>query len=104
MTIYQNLVTSSSVLHHLDDVDNDPWISKMVENPRVCFDVIARIYLGLERKEPATAKIPGTLFAQFLDRNADILKRFLHIALPRLQSFQQGNVTPKCQCGRGPCL
>ena len=104
VTIYQNLVTSSSQLHNLEDVDNDPWISKMVENPKVCFDVIARIYLGMQRKEPSTSKIPGTLFAQFLERNAPLIQRFLNVAMPRLQSFQPGNVTPKCQCGRGPCL
>jgi hypothetical protein len=104
VTIYQNLVTSSSQLHNLEDVDNDPWISKMVENPRVCFDVIARIYLGVQRKEPAASKIPGTLFAQFLDRNANLIQRFLSTAMPRLPSFQAGNITPRCQCGRGPCL
>jgi hypothetical protein len=103
VTIFQNLVASSSQLHHLEDVDNDPWISKMVENPRVCFDVLARIYLGVQRKEPAASKIPGTLFAQFLERNAGLFQRFLEVALPRLQSFQEGNVAPKCQCGR-PCV
>lgn len=104
VTIYQNSVTSSSRLRNLDDVDNDPWVSKMVENPRVCFDVIARIYLGVVRQEPEAVKIPGTLFAKFLERNANLLEKFLDMAVPRLQSFQQGNVTPKCQCGRGPCL
>jgi hypothetical protein len=103
VSIYQNLVASSSHLHHLDDVDNDPWIAKMVENPKVCFDVLARIYLGVQRKEAAASNIPGTHFHQFLQRNADLFERFLEVALPRLQSFQPGNIAPKCQCGR-PCV
>jgi len=100
ITLYENNVTSSSILHPIEDPDNDPWVRRMTENPKVCFDVIARIYLGVLRNDPATIHLKGTGFYDFLQRNSDLIRRFLDMAVPRLASFQEGRFTPRCACNR----
>lgn len=97
--IYNNTVTSSSVLKNLDNVDQDPYIQKMMDNPKVCFDVLSRIYLGYLRQEPATAAIHGTQFEAFLKRNEPLFSRFLDVALPVIPSFQPYRQDPYWQTG-----
>lgn len=90
IAIYANNITEPSILKNLEDPDNDLLILKMMQNPQACFDVLARIYLGIQRKEKATERIDhDSLLARYLRSQHQILDSFLDIALPRVPSFQR---------------
>ena len=89
IAIYPNNITGPSILKNLVDPDNDLLILKMMQNPQACFDVLARIYLGIRRKERSTQHIrPESLLARYLQGQHQIIDAFLEIALPRVPSFQ----------------
>lgn len=94
VTIYSNSKISSSHLQNLENVDHDPLVTKMMENPKVCFDVMARIYLGWLRNEPQASQLRGTKFLAYLNQYNDLFQRFFTVALPRLPSFQWNKVAP----------
>lgn len=101
VNLFTNMVTTPSHLHNLDDVDNDSYTQKMLENPKVCFDVLARIYLGHLRREASTVHLTGTRLLEFLERNASLFQRFLDVASTRLASFQE--YVPPHTWHRTPC-
>lgn len=89
IAVYANNVNSYSVLQNLDHPDSDLHVLKMMQYPQACFDVLARIYLGVIRREPQASKItPNTTLGRFLHLQQELLDSFLAIALPRVQSFQ----------------
>lgn len=102
VTIFPNMVSTPSQLRLPEKIDQDPYIQKMVENPKVCFDILARIYLGVLRKEPSTESLRNTQFMVFLERHKQLLDRFIEVAVPRLASFQTH--TPPSTWYRTPCV
>jgi len=89
ISLYSDTLSSATHLKNLENPSNDPWIQKMLENPKVCMDVLARIYLGMKRQEKATSRLFGTALHDFFTKNHTLFDRFLEIAVPRLQSFQE---------------
>lgn len=96
IAIYPNLITTSSVLQNLENPDHDQHVLLMLQNPSVCFDVLARIYLGWLRKETSTRYLKNSLLEKYFKSENAIFDAFLEIALPRLQSFQPNREYLKC--------
>jgi hypothetical protein len=83
-------VIESSIVINLSSpemVNNNPHIKLMLENTRACFDVLARIYLAVARKEP-NVNIKGTALEDFLQKNAYTFEKFLSNAVQTVTSFK----------------
>jgi len=104
VVIFGNTVISSSVLQNLDTPETDPFVTKMLENPNVCFDVLARIYIGVLRKEPEASAIRGTRLDNFFRRNKKLFDEYFEVALPRVPSLQYDKHPTMCSSNsRGSC-
>lgn len=88
MIHFSNLGSGPSLIKHIQNIDNNEYVSKMLENPLVCFDVIARLYLGYLRKEPTTRNFKGSKLEKYFKENQCMLDNFLNEAIPRIPSFQ----------------
>jgi len=89
ITIYSNYTLRPSQLKNLETIPSCPLIQKMLMNPKPCFDVIARLYLGLLRREPLTSYLYQNLLLQdFFKKNQEVLQQFLMLAKTKIPSFQ----------------
>lgn len=91
-------VNESSFVIHLANpstIDEDPKVQLMLQNSKACFDVLARIYLAVLRKEPGI-DLTGSRLEKFLIANSEIFFKFVNQAVRALTSFQQGNIDPIC--------
>lgn len=91
-------VIESSHVMHLDDpasIHEDRFVQLMINHPRPCFDVLARIYLAVQRNEPHIS-IQGTILDKFLQQNRQLFNLFLEHAIGAIPSFQQGRITNNC--------
>ena len=101
--LYPNYITNTSHLKNLDgkkeDLDKSVLVQRMLQNPKACFDVLARIYLGHVRKE-SNVHIQGTALFTYLEQHTQLFQEFLKIAMSKIPSFQPNrpyvpwNVTP----------
>lgn len=100
VNVYSNYITTPSIIKSLDkiDIEKDQHIGLMLDNPTPCFDVLSRIYLGFQRKEPTTQKIKGTRLEKFFQQNNTLFDSFLQQAIYRVDSFKIGYVKNKSAC------
>ena len=89
MIHFSNLGSGPSLIRNIQDIDNNEFVSKMLDNPLVCFDVIARLYLGYIRKEPTTRNFKDSKLEKYFKENKCLLDNFLKEAIPRIPSFQK---------------
>lgn len=92
-------VTETSAVVHLGDpasIEKDPKVALMLSNARACFDVLARIYLAVMRKE-ANVNIEGTGLEQFFLKNSELFLKFLQHAVRAIPSFQLNRIDPRCK-------
>jgi len=90
--LYDNNVQYYSKLKNLDkNIDKDKYIDKMIENAKICMDVLGRIYLGYIRKE---INILNTRLEKFLKDNQSIFNSFIEQAILLVPSFQIQNQPP----------
>jgi len=83
-------VTEASHVINLSSPDmanNHPHVKLMLENPKVCFDVLARIYLAVVRREHGV-NIRGSVLDNYLRKNAKLFEMFLPYAVKSLTSFK----------------
>jgi hypothetical protein len=86
--IYANYTTIPSKLIHLDQIPVNPIVSQMLSYPNVCFDILARFYLGILRNEPNIQYILNyEPLLSFLKRNEQILFVFTQFAREKSPSF-----------------
>lgn len=100
ITIYDNYVSGYSLVKNLsnnNEINNDEHIKKMLENPYICFDVLARIYLGYKRKEK-NINIQNTILEKFFIENEKILNNFVQQAIKFVPSFNINNTIWISQC------
>lgn len=98
ITFDNSYVNESSFVVNLDDpkkIDRDEKVQLMLQHSRPCFDVLARIYLGILRKEPKI-NIKGSNLEKFFISNSEIFFKFVNQAVTTLTSFQQGITDPVC--------
>jgi hypothetical protein len=83
-------VTGSSKVINLSSphmVNNHPHVKLMLENSRACFDVLARIFLAVIRREEGV-NIRGTVLDEYLRKHADLFEMFLPHAVKTITSFK----------------
>lgn len=93
ITLYDNYVTAYSHVKNLSDpetVDKDVHVDKMMENPKVCLDVLGRIFLGYHRQEGGI-HIKGTKLEEFFKINHEFLSGYVKQAIIYVPSFQRKN-------------
>lgn len=98
--MYSNYITTPSVIRSLKniDIEKDEHITLMLENPTPCFDVLARLFLGFQRKEPTTEKIKNTRLETFFKQNKDLFETFVKQAVVSIDSFQIRPITQMSTC------
>lgn len=90
--------SESSIVINLDtpaNIDKDQFVHLMIRNPRPSFDVLARIYLAVQRKDK-NVRIGGTIIDDFFRKNSELFERFLQHAVGAITSFQVGRSTFTC--------
>jgi len=89
--VYPNYTSSPSIIKKINNIDKDEHVSLMLENPVVCFDVLARLYLSVLRKEPLSKQFQNTRIQKYFESNKEQLDLFVNQALKLIPSF---NLTP----------
>ncbi len=86
--VYSNFTTSPSIIREIKNVDKDEHISLMLDNPVVCFDVLARLYLSVLRNEKYSNQFRGTRLESYFKSNQQQLDLFLKQAVDMIPSFK----------------
>jgi hypothetical protein len=86
--VYPNYTSSPSILKKLATIDRDQHIALMLENPTACFDVLARIYLAMLRKETGHEQYKQTIVERYLKNNELQFQNFVKQAISLVPSYQ----------------
>ena len=92
ITIYPNYTMSPSFLKKITNVESDPHVTLMLDNPTPCFDVLSRIYLGILRNEPNAQPYVGSRVQKYFSEHESLFVGFLRQAISLVPSY---TITPK---------
>lgn len=85
---YTNYNTGPSVIKPIKNIDRDEHVLLMLKNPKVCFDVLARLYLGFARKEKNTNNFHNSILHRYFLENQTMFENYLQQALQNVPSYQ----------------
>lgn len=85
---YSNYNTGPSIIKPINNIDKNEHILLMLKNPKVCFDVLARLYLGFARGEKNTRNFHNTILHEYFVENKTMFENFLQQALGNVASYQ----------------
>lgn len=85
---YSNYNTGPSIIKPIGDIDKNEHVLLMLKNPKVCFDVLARLYLGFARSEPHTKNYQDTILHRYFIENQTMFENYLEQAIQNVPSLQ----------------
>lgn len=98
--IYGTYTLHAARLQNLDNaekVNKDELVQEMIENPKVCFDILGRIYQGWIQHDPAL-HIQNTKLEKYLQENGHVFEQYLRQAVHNVPSLQSWK--PNIDCHR----
>lgn len=80
ITYYRNNNSGISIIKKIENVNENIHVHKMLENQAVCFDVLARLYLGYLRGEKNTENFKNSKLEKLFLENQDLFNNFIRLA------------------------
>jgi len=98
ITVYDTDMPYYSKVVGLDNpaqIRKDTYLPMMIRNAKLCWDVLARIFLGyIRREEGLQDTLRGTILESFFRENESVLREYIRQAVRFVPSFQIQNRPP----------